>query len=292
MTTNENKVLACVDRSHFADTIADAAAWAASRMNAPLEFLHILDRHPEIGSGEDHSGAIGFDAQEHLLQALSDKDAASTKAMREEGRLFLNRLRERAIAAGVPAPDTRQRYGHLEESLAEQEAGVRLFVLGRRGESAETTQREGTQLLGRNVENVVRALHKPILTVTENFKAPASFMIAFDGGEVTKRGVDMVARSPLLKGVKCHLLMSGKADSEGPKKIEWARKTLSEAGFDVEAEIALGDAETVIHRSIKERNIDLLLMGAFNHSPLKSLIFGSRTTEILRSATVPTLLLR
>lgn len=288
MTTNENKVLACVDRSHFADTIADAAAWAASRMSAPLEFLHILDRHPEIGSGEDHSGAIGFDAQEHLLQALSDKDAARTKAMREEGRLFLNRLRERAIAAGVPAPDTRQRYGHLEESLAEQEAGVRLFVLGRRGESAETTQRD----IGRNVENVVRALRKPILTVTENFKAPGSFMIAFDGGEVTKRGVDMVARSPLLKGIKCHLLMSGKADTEGPKKIEWARKTLSEASFDVEAEIALGDAETVIHRSIKERNIDLLLMGAFNHSPLKSLIFGSRTTEILRSATVPTLLLR
>jgi hypothetical protein len=25
---NENKVLACVDRSHFANTIADAAAWA------------------------------------------------------------------------------------------------------------------------------------------------------------------------------------------------------------------------------------------------------------------------
>ena len=31
MTTNENKVLACVDRSHFANTIADAAAWAAVR---------------------------------------------------------------------------------------------------------------------------------------------------------------------------------------------------------------------------------------------------------------------
>ncbi len=60
MTTNENKVLACVDRSHFANTIADAAAWAANRLNAPLEFLHILDRHQEVGSGEDHSGAIGL----------------------------------------------------------------------------------------------------------------------------------------------------------------------------------------------------------------------------------------
>jgi hypothetical protein len=43
-----------------------------------------------------------------------------------------------------------------------------LFVLGRRGESAEATQRD----LGHNVERVVRALHRPILTVTEGFKEP------------------------------------------------------------------------------------------------------------------------
>jgi nucleotide-binding universal stress UspA family protein len=285
---NENKVLACVDRSHFANTIADAAAWAASRMNAPLEFLHILDRHPEIGSGEDHSGAIGFDAQEHLLKALSDKDAEKTKAMREAGRLFLNGLRERAIAAGVPAPDTRQRYGHLEESLAEQEASVRLFVLGRRGESAETTQRD----LGRNVETVVRALHKPILTVTETFKAPERFMIAFDGGEVTRRGVEMVAASPLLKGIPCQLLMAGKASQDNPKKMDWASNTLQAAGFAVEANILPGDPETVIARQVREQGIDLLLMGAFNHSWLRSLLYRSPTNEVLRSATVPTLLLR
>ena len=284
----ENKVLACVDRSHFAGTIADAAAWAAARMDAPLEFLHILDRHPEIGTGEDHSGAIGFDAQEHLLQELSDKDAAKTKEMREEGRLFLNRLRERAIAAGVPAPDTRQRYGHLEESLAEQENGVRLFILGRRGESAETTQRD----LGRNVESVVRALHNPILTVTENFRPPQCFMIAFDGGEVTKRGVEMVANSPLLKGIPCHLLMAGKADQDNPKKIDLARVTLEKAGFSVEMQIQPGDAETVIANAVRDKGIDLLIMGAFNHSPLRSLLFGSRTTDLLRAATVPTLLLR
>ena len=285
---NENKVLACVDRSHFADTIADAAAWAASRMNAPLEFLHVLDRHPEIGSGEDHSGAIGFDAQEHLLQELSDKDAAKTRAMREAGRLFLNRLRQRAIAAGVPAPDTRQRYGHLEESLAEQEAEVRLFVLGRRGESAENTQRD----LGRNVETVVRALHKPILTVTETFKAPERFMIAFDGGMVTRRGVEMVAASPLFKGIPCHVLMSGKAAANSPQQTAWATATLEQAGFAVTAENRPGDAETVIARTVEERGIDLLIMGAFNHSPLRSLIFGSRTSDLLRSARIPTLLLR
>lgn len=67
----EDRILACVDRSHYADTVTDAAAWAARRMAAPLELLHILDRHPEIATGNDHSGAIGFNAQQHLLETLS-----------------------------------------------------------------------------------------------------------------------------------------------------------------------------------------------------------------------------
>ena len=142
MSKTDKKVLACVDQSHFADTVADYAAWAARRMDAPLEFLHVIDRHLEQGSGEDHSGAIGINAQAQLLTSLSDKDAALARAKREQGRLFLNRLRERAIAAGVPAPDMRQRHGALDDTLAEQEDGVRLFVFGRRGASAETTQRD------------------------------------------------------------------------------------------------------------------------------------------------------
>ena len=87
---NDNKVLACVDQSRFADCVADYAAWAARRMDAPLEFLHVIDRHPEKGSGDDHSGAIGIDAQEHLLSRLSAQDEARARNAREQGRVFLN----------------------------------------------------------------------------------------------------------------------------------------------------------------------------------------------------------
>ncbi|OIQ72821.1 universal stress protein family protein [mine drainage metagenome] len=109
----ENKVLGCVDQSHFADFVADYAAWAAQRMDAPLEFLHVIDRHPEIGSGKDHSGAIGIDAQETLLKQLTEEEEVRTKAERERGRMFLNRLRERALAAGAESVDVRQRHGEL-----------------------------------------------------------------------------------------------------------------------------------------------------------------------------------
>lgn len=286
--TNEKKVVACIDQSRFADYVADYAAWAARRMNAPLELLHILDRHPEMASSKDHSGAIGFDAQEQLLNELSEEDESRSKAAREQGRLFLNRLRERAVAAGVHTPDVRQRHGNLVETLMEQEDGVRLFVLGRRGESAEHTQRD----LGRNIERVVRSLHKPILTITEGFTEPKRVMIAFDGSVATRSGVSMVAASPLFKGLPVHLLMSGKESREAPRQLDWARKTLEAAGFTAPAAIIPGDAESVIARAVQDEGIDILIMGAYGHSPLRSLFFGSKTSDLLRSARIPSLLLR
>lgn len=285
---NENKVLACVDQSRYADHVADYAAWAARRLDAPLELLHVIDRHPGQGTADDHSGAIGIDAQENLLSRLSAEDAMRTRSAREQGRVFLNRLRERALAAGAQQVDVRQRYGELEQTLTEQEADLRLLVLGRRGEAAEMTQRD----LGRNVERVVRALHKPILTVTEGFTEPRRVMIAYDGGAVTRRGVDMVAGSPLFRGLPIHLLMSGRRDASAEKQLESAKTTLASAGFDVTAALVPGDAESVIARTTKEQAIDLLIMGAFSHSPLRSLLFGSKTADLLRSSRIPTLLLR
>ncbi len=285
---DEKKVLACVDRSHFADTVTDAAAWASRRMDAPLELLHIIDRQAYAVSGADHSGAIGFNAQQNLLSELSDEDAARSKAVREQGRLFLNALRERAIRGGVGLPDVRQRYGDLEETLVEQQPSVRLFVLGRRGESAETTQRD----LGRNVERMVRALNNPILAVTDDFTEPQRVMIAFDGGGMTRRGVELVAKSPLFRGLPIAVVMSGKPRRDAAKQLDWAGQTLGDSGFEVTTTLIPGDTEHVVAGHVRDQAIDMLLMGAYGHSPLRSLLLGSKTSDLLRSAKVPTLLLR
>ena len=117
-------------------------------------------------------------------------------------------------------------------------------------------------------------------------------MIAFDGSAVTRRGVDMVAGSPLFRGLPVHLLMSGKESQNAPKQLEWAKKTLESAGFEVLASLIPGDAESIIAKAVREQGIDILIMGSYAHSPLRSLFFGSKTSDLLRSAKIPTLLLR
>ncbi|MDP3169509.1 MAG: universal stress protein [Polaromonas sp.] len=286
---NEAKVLACVDQSSYADHVTDAAAWAAMRMKSPLELLHVIDRQQGIAPVTDRSGAIGVNAQENLLNQLTEDEASVAIREREQGRIFLNRLRLRAQASGVAQTDMRQRHGSLVETLTEQQADVRLVVMGRRGESSSTTLRD----LGRNVERVVRAMERPILTVTDNFQPPAKVLIAFDGGSAARHGVEMVAASPLFKGIPCHLLMVGKeGHAEASKQLQMAQAALVASGMDTVAAQVMGDPETAVAHYIKEQQIDMLIMGAYTHSPLRSLFTGSRTSELLRAAKVPTLLLR
>ena len=59
----DRKILACVDTTPLADVVTDYATWAACRLDAPLELLHVLERHVEPPGKQDHSGAIGLDAQ-------------------------------------------------------------------------------------------------------------------------------------------------------------------------------------------------------------------------------------
>ncbi|MBU0752823.1 MAG: universal stress protein [Gammaproteobacteria bacterium] len=284
----DKKVLACVDRSHFSGFVADYAIWAARRLKSPLKFLHVIENHPEIGSGEDHSGAIGFNAQEALLTKLSEQDAAKARTAHENGRIFLNSLRERAVAGGIVAPDMKQRHGELEETLVALEDEVELFVWGRRGESSEAAQRN----LGRNVERVVRALHKPILSVTESFSEPRHVMIAFDGGSLTRKGIELIAASRLFAGLTVNVLMSGRESQDSPKHMAWAQEKLAAAGLEAVPLLIPGEPGSVIARTIPERNIDLLVMGAYAHSPLRSLVFGCKTNDMLRATRIPALLLR
>lgn len=284
----DHKILACIDGTPVSEAVADYAAWAARRLGAPLELLHVLDRHVALSTTQDHSGAIGLDAQEKLLDKLSKEDEARTRTAREAGRQLLNRLRERAQMAGTGTVDTRLRHGDIEETLSEQQEGSRLLVLGRAG-SQSSAAKPG---LGKHLEWVVRSVKRPVLVATETYREPTRVLFAFDGSGVTRKGVEMLADSPLLKGLPLVLLMAGAPGGAATRQLELAAQTLKNAGIDASSFIVQGTPQEAITRELSTQGFDLLVMGAYSHSPLRSLFMGSKTTDLLKASRVPTLLLR
>ena len=284
----DGHVLAAIDASLYGRSVAELAAWAALRLAAPLELLHTLERGNKPVSA-DLSGNLSLGGQEDLLAKLADLDEQRARLGQEHGRVLLEQTRSHLMhTCGVEAK-VLQRHGGLADSLLELEQAVRLFVLGKRGEHANFE----TGRLGGQLEHVLRAVHRPVLVASRAFKPPQRFLIAFDGGATTRRCVEMVCASPLLKGLACELLMVGEADNAGLREhLAWASGRLEAAGFAPQAGIVPGHPEAVIAREVGARGIDLLVMGAYGHSRIRTMILGSTTTQVLRSCPIPVLLLR
>jgi nucleotide-binding universal stress UspA family protein len=277
-------IIACIDGTSVSEAVSDYAAWASLRLDAPMILLHVLDKS-EYPTHTDLSGNIGLGSREALLQELAELDEKRSKIALEQGRLMLDAANQRAIADGVANPIVHQRHGSLLESLQAIEQDTRLLVLGKHDENLKPH-------VGSRLESVVRTLHCPILVTTETFKAPQQVMIAFDGSATTRKGIEMVAGSPLFQGLSCHVVMIGADNDEHRGQLDWAQQTLTAAGFDVSTVLKQGEVESTLCSYRREHAIDMLIMGAWGHSVIRRFLVGSTTTSVIRNAQIPVLLLR
>lgn len=282
-----DQVMAAVDGSAFSGAVCDAAVWASLALSAPLTFLHVVD-HDASKVELDLSGQIGLGAREQLLEELASIDEQRAKISQQQGRLVLEVALERAATHGVAQPEMRQRNGTLVETLEELQPELRLLVIGKRGQTAH----QDTDHLGANLERVVRTLHRPILMVTDQFSVPQTIMLAFDGSATTRKGVEMLAQSPLFQGVSMHVVMVGAATADQQSQLDWALAQLTSAGHQTTGAILAGEVEATLRAYQTEHSIDLMVMGAYGHSRIRQLLLGSTTTDMLRRATIPILLLR
>jgi len=281
-------VIACIDGSRITSAVCDYAAWASRRLEAPLNFLHVLGRS-EYPVPADLSGNIGLGSREALLQELAELDEKRSRLALEQGRLMLDAAKARAMANGVASPITsRQRHGELVDTLLELESDIRLLVMGRQGEQGDTAGEH----IGSHLENVVRTLHRPILVIPTDYTEPQRILIAFDGSATIRKAVEMVAASPLFRGLPCHVVMVGADKADAREQLDWARTTLEKAGFEVAARMRSGQVEEVLCGYRTEHDIDLIVMGAYGHSKIREFLVGSTTTKLILQSKIPLLLLR
>ncbi|MDP2409200.1 MAG: universal stress protein [Pseudolabrys sp.] len=282
------KIIACIDGSVYAHSVSDHAAWAAARLQASVDLLHVLGRRDLSTAPADLSGSIAADAQQTLLEDLAKLDADRAKLIQKRGRMLLDEAKARIAAGGVTDVTAYLRHGDLLETITEREGGADLIVIGKRGEAADFAKLH----LGSNLERVVRATHHPVLVASRAFRPIKRMLIAFDGGPSAGKAVEHVVASPLFAGLEVHLVMAGSETADGRRKIDGAAARIAAAGMTVHAAIEAGAAEAVIADKVVRDEIDLLVMGAYGHSRIRSLVIGSTTTEMLRLCKVPVILFR
>lgn len=281
------KIIALVDGSIYSASVCDHAAWVAARTGAAVEVLHVLGRREAAGSG-DLSGAIRLGARTALMQELADLDAQRSRLMAERGRAILEDAQAILTRDGVADITARLRHGDIVEAVAEVEGNAALLLIGKRGEAADFAKGH----LGSNLERIVRASHRPVLVAARAFRPVDKVLIAFDGGSSARKAVEHVAQDPLFAGLEVQVVTVGPVSPDTAAAQAAAVARLSAAGRGAQAQAMPGQPEVALGALVDEAGFGMVVMGAYGHSRIRSLVMGSTTTEMLRSCKVPVLLIR
>jgi nucleotide-binding universal stress UspA family protein len=281
-------VLACIDGSRYTMSVCDHAAQAALRLGEGVELLHALDRPPGIYDPIDRSGVMTTDMAEETIAEYARINETRRRLDQEQARRILDQAAQRVRAAGVTDVRERLVFGNLVDALRDHETDARLLVMGRRGAGAERAAGH----LGTNLERTVRGSQRPVLIVPPDYRPLQRFVVAYDASPSSTRIIDLLTREPMLLDAECHLLMVGADDAKHRAQLAEAAERLRAAGYRVQETLQPGHADEIILATIEQTGADLLVMGAYGHSRIRTLIVGSTTTALLRAATGAVLIIR
>lgn len=282
-----DKIIALVDGSIYSESVCEHAAWISGRTDAPVELIHVLGRR-EAPQERDLSGSIRLGARTQLMEQLAELDAQRAKLVSHRGRAILEDARAIMDRASVDEITTRLRHGDIVEAIAEIEGDAQMIVIGKRGEAADFAQGH----LGSNLERIVRAAHRPVFVAARAFKPVEKVLVAYDGGTSAMKAVDHIARSPLFAGLAVTLVTVGAETAEVKKRLADAQALLKAAGLAPDTRIVAGQPDAELGKLVEDEGYGMVVMGAYGHSRIRSLVIGSTTTEMVRSCKVPILLMR
>lgn len=281
------KIIALVDGSIYSESVCHHAAWIAKRTDAPVELIHVLGRRG-VPEKQDLSGSLRLGARSALMEELAELDAQRAKLVSHRGRAVLEDARAIVDQDGVTEITTRLRHGDIVEAVSEIEEEARVILIGKRGEAADFAKGH----LGSNLERIVRAANRPVFVASRAFHPITSVLVAYDGGTSSMKAVDHIACSPLFAGLAVTVVTIGNETPEIRKGLADAKALLKAAGIHAETRVLSGQPETELSKLVEEASFGLLVMGAYGHSRIRSLVIGSTTTEMVRSCKVPVVLMR
>lgn len=216
-------VLACLDRSAYAASVCDHAAWLAGPLGSAVDVLRVAE--PASGDGKPAE-----DILEVARERLEHQGVGAGRLLRSEGD-FVTAVDRAAVGADV-------------------------VVLGKRGERAD-----GRRLtLGSRAEALLRHTEKPLCLVSQIYLPISRALVLIDSDPDHRQAVEVVARWPVLADLDLDIILMGSADDErAAAKLAWAREAIGAC----EADIFPLDAETPDEASahyMEDHQVDLIVM--------------------------------
>jgi len=157
-----------------------------------------------------------------------------------------------------------------------------MVVMSRTGYSRVASIEERPDPL---VAQVAHRSIRPVLVAGAKFPATQGvrhILVAYDGSTHAARALLVAAELGARSGVKCTLMTVASTEEDGEEILAAAELFLLNHDVTPQKRIILGTKPSdIICESVTEAGADIIIMGAFGHSPARELFFGSTTRRVL-----------
>ena len=161
-----------------------------------------------------------------------------------------------------------------------------IVVISRSGYS-RVSSRDSVDSL---VAPVIRASVRPVLVAGSEFQESGdirNILVAYDGSAHAARSLLVAAELSARPGVQCTLVTVAQSEDLGYEVLALADAFLRHHGISPKKQVLLGSkASEILCDRVASEGVDLVVMGAYGHSPIREVLFGSTTERILAHCAV------
>jgi nucleotide-binding universal stress UspA family protein len=258
--------------AHGYGAVVKALSIGDARVAVPLGWwdYKALAHVPPAGLREPSEGVATLERS--VEQACLDLLAQAREQFEEEGVTYRTLYRH-----GVPA-----------DLIVEEARTADLVMLGHRG--------EGTMFMGVTMGStacsVARRVNKPVLIAPRAYVPLNRILLAYDGSRHADRAMQWAADLALTFQLPLVLLTVHKYPIVAESRIAKAAEYLRTFRVPFETMLRRGDVSHEILGTATEKDCQLIIMGAYGHNPLREMLLGSTTEEVMNLTPVPLLLVK
>ncbi len=270
-------ILLVLGESPYDTSAKNFAFWLARKEGSQIQALSIIDitsfEVPVIGTPDGFMPSAVIPPLKENRHVLTELTAV--------GNERLSRFSTQCADRGIPC-FTELRTGIPGDIIHRASIAHDIVVLSRSGYSRVDA---GGEKMDGFVAPAIRASVRPVLVAGAEFHEDSEIrnvLVAYDGSRHAARALPLAADLAARPGVSCTLFVVAHAEEVGQEVLEPAEAYLCHRGIAPGKQVRVSSKSSdVICEMVKTGGVDLLIMGAYGHSPIREVLFGSTTEHIL-----------
>ena len=255
----------------------DWAYWLAKKAGSRIHALAVIDvkafEIPVLGTPDGFMPSVVTPPLEKSQTLLNEM--ASTAKER------LDQFAAECVARGIPC-SINTKTGIPGDLITREAIAHDIIVMSRTGYSRIASSQEKVDPL---VTQVLRGSIRPVLVAGRTFHEEIdlhTILVAFDGSIHASRALLAAAELGARPGVICKLVTVASSEDAGRETLAPAEAFLCHHDVTPEKKVVTGAKPSeVICKLATAAHADILIMGAYGHSPMREMLFGSTTERVL-----------